>query len=85
MKSPDRQTTPAEASMTSIANTLAVGSTGLVEAVTVLAVQSTAPFAPAEVAPVRPNPNTRPDDPTIATPLLMKDAELVFEDSGWFD
>jgi hypothetical protein len=63
-----------------IADTLTSGSG---EAVTVLPAQI--PFAIAEVDPVSPRPNTRPDDPTIATPLLMKDAELVFEDVAVFD
>jgi hypothetical protein len=71
--------------MALIADTLAAGSTGLVEAVTVLFVQSTAPFALAEVAPVNPSPNTRPDDPTIATPLLMKAEEPAFEGDVVFD
>jgi hypothetical protein len=68
--------------MALIADTLAVAS---FVAVTVLAVQSTAPFALAELAPVSPSPNTRPDDPTIATPLLMKAEELAFEDTVLFD
>jgi hypothetical protein len=68
--------------MSWIAKTLAAES---VKAVTVLPEQSTAPFALADVAAVNPSPNTRPDDPTIATPLFKKAEELAVQEAVVFD